>query len=768
MSDKLQSEITGISLDEASFQGTGTAIAPTYINYFFGMNGTGKTTIAKALKSGVGITSAPGKSEKDFLLLVYDQEFITANMSRYHNLDGVFTINAKNVEVQKQLDEKNAELETAGRYLSDAAALLRSKKEKKDHLLRQLYKDCWKATANLRAAFAKTQTGKGRSMQFTEEVKRHAPVEHDVEELKRMYDSAFSDHARPYRPFSTVMDPSVLDTLPGNEILELAVVNTANTPFADFLRSVGSMEWVRRGHSEYQGMAGGKCPYCSGNLPVNFERIMAESFDAQYQSNLAKLNEFLTLYRKTANELFLPLQKLPNEIYPGIDVNSYREKLAAVRSVITANIDKIKNKIEEPSRIVTLDHVAPKLQELSEMITEFNRRIDSHNEIIVAGPKMKEECVKEVFDYFAFLLKDIIDSYYREDASLDAEIKELQVLMIRQERILAQLQADRSHLSRQTVETETAMNNINAMLRDSGLQGFELRPHRELPGSVSVSPQINYEVVRTDTGEVAENLSDGEKNLIAFLYFQQKVFGSDSPDGDPREKVVVIDDPVSGMDSSKLFLVSAQVRKMIEICRNNADGKNQMVPENFIKQIFILTHNAYFFREITYEYADRYDFVSFYLLQKRNNRSSVQLCDCQNPDCPTERLNVNPVKNSYSALWEEYREVPSGIPLMNIIRRILEYYFLQLCGYQGSDLRKCILEDHKYALTHDQAGNEDYTKFEIAASMLSYLSSDPSEFNKDRNYVEGCADIWQCRETFHMIFQYMNHEQHYNMMMGIR
>jgi wobble nucleotide-excising tRNase len=313
------------------------------------------------------------------------------------------------------------------------------------------------------------------------------------------------------------------------------------------------------------------------------------------------------------------------------------------------------------------------------------------------------------------------------------------------------------------------------MLRDAGFQGFEVRPRKEQivhpDGSVEYveqNPVINYEVVRTDTGEVATDLSEGEKNFIAFLYFQQLVFGSASAEGDGRQKIVVIDDPVSSMDSSALFIIGEQVRKMVEICRNNADNRNPVVKGNFIKQIFILTHNAYFHREIAYPHADRYDFVSFYLVKKRENRSSVTLWRKHDPDCPTEWMNVNPVKNSYAALWEEYKEVTTVIPLMNAIRRILEHYFLQLCGYDGSQLRKRILEDNKFEYTHDEGGHEDYTKFDMATSMLSYIAASTYGVNDGFHYVDDVIDIQQCRDTFQMIFRHMDQEQHYKMMMGIK
>ena len=103
------------------------------------------------------------------------------------------------------------------------------------------------------------------------------------------------------------------------------------------------------------------------------------------------------------------------------------------------------------------------------------------------------------------------------------------------------------------------------------------------------------------------------------------VQGSISESGDSREKIVVIDDPVSSMDSSALFIVSTLVRKLIEICRNNADNRFPTVEGNFIKQIFILTHNAYFHREVTQGYVDKYEYVSFYLIRKFDLQSNLRI-----------------------------------------------------------------------------------------------------------------------------------------------
>ena len=130
--------------------------------------------------------------------------------------------------------------------------------------------------------------------------------------------------------------------------------------------------------------------------------------------------------------------------------------------------------------------------------------------------------------------------------------------------------------------------------------------------------------------------------------------------------------------------------------------------------------------------------------------------------------NFNPVQHSYAALWEELKEVQSAIPAKNIIRQILEYYFLQLCGYEGSDIRERVLEDHKENFIDTIDGQKpDMTKYEIASSMLAYINN-PNGISDGLNYVEDCEDVEAYKRVFKMIFDALGQSQHYKMMTGKR
>ena len=176
--------------------------------------------------------------------------------------------------------------------------------------------------------------------------------------------------------------------------------------------------------------------------------------------------------------------------------------------------------------------------------------------------------------------------------------------------------------------------------------------------------------------------------------------------------------------------------------------------QNYIRQMFILTHNADFYREITYNQDKHYNSISLYVISKTDNISKITLCVRQNQLIPSEQENYNPVRSAYDSLWDEYRELKSVNTVYGVICRILEHYFIKTCGYKENDLYKIVLEDNR-AKFQDNGYN-------IASMIISYLNDNSAELN----YVDDGTDIEQYRTVFRLIFEVMNHEQHYRMMMN--
>lgn len=759
MNIKMTAAVEHIALEAATFNGV--PFTPTLINFIYGNNGTGKSTIAREIRADSGLAWQDCKSAADYSVLVYNQDFVDANFRNYGNLKGVFTVGEENIQIQDSIIEKTTKKSEHDKLVVEVTIERGRKESARGTLLENFQSDCWDKTMSLRDTFGVTLTGFKRKTLFADRVLQIAnPTKYDEEELKSLCETAFDPNARAYREFQPVSSVTRLKNSNGNDLLAKPITNSGDTPFAEFIKAINATGWVSQGHERFTASAHGKCPYCQQDLPDDFEEQLASCFDAQYKEDMDALHRFYDDYQSDMRGFVDLLKSNLQDVFPKISTQEYEGKIAFFETLIEGNLQKISSKIKEPSSVVVIDNEAVKAvcEELNKLIAEFNQIIQANNSVVNAKQQKQAECKTQVWELIAFILQSVVSSYKMSCSNLNSEISVL-TKQINDEQSASQLlESDIAKLNERIVSTAPTIKKINSLLRDSGFQGFVLREKSD--------QQNVYEVVR-ENGQIAANLSEGERNFIAFLYFYHLVRGSHDHADVSKDKIVVIDDPVSSMDSSVLFIVSTLVREMVEVCHNNASYLDNQVEGDYIKQIFILTHNVYFHREITYNQSHRYHCVSFFVVNKTSNNSSIRLCVRPSQKIPTEHENFNPVQNSYAALWCEYREVESAISVLNVIRRILEYYFIQLCGYDGVNVRKRVLEDNKDKFFETPAeGLPDYTRYHLASAMLSYISVNSIGFCDGLNYVDDCVDTKLYKDVFKLIFEALQQEQHYYMMMG--
>lgn len=761
MRRKIPSAIANITLNRATF--TNVPIDElTFVNFFYGNNGAGKSSIAHAIEEDDGVVWADGKSAADYDVLVYNQDFINDNFVNYGDLKGVFIFGEEDVEAKKKIAALTDEKKKKTDENTAADDEYKKKKAGVDAALVQFQDTCFSKTADIRKRFEKCMDGKKQKKNFADAIlQEKSPKEYDLSELERLYNIAFDDTAIAYGEFKKA-GVTTYGSLPGKDLLDKPIISSSDTPFARFLKALGrtASDWVRDGHTHFTGTAGGKCPYCQQKLPANFESEIAACFDAQYQQDIRDLGQFRDAYDRETAEIIRALKANATDVMASVDLRAYREKLVLLESNFEINRQRIAEKAKEPSKTISLEDTDTLLLEIGAMIDDINKLIKTNNDVVAEKKSSKAKCKMEIMQHLAFMLASEVTGYQAEVARLKKEIEDVTEQGKKLKAEIADLTREISDLNKHNANTEAAIDSINKILQDSGFQGFSIRAKE---GVENV-----YEIVR-ENGDVAENLSEGERNFIAFLYFYHRVRGSMNSE-ELKEKIVVIDDPVSSMDSTALFIVSAIVREMINVCRNNTEYLNPQVPGDYIKQLFILTHNVYFHREVTYQQVGYYNCTSFYMIRKNDNVSTVKLCKRQNKEIPSEEENYNPVQNSYAALWDELRDLHSTIPALNVMRRILEYYFLQLCGYEGSDLRSIVLEkkeNREKFIKQVEGEKPDMTDYQLASSLLAYINN-PNGISDGLNYVEDCEDAEAYKRVFQIIFDALGQSQHYKMMTGQR
>jgi wobble nucleotide-excising tRNase len=203
-----------------------------------------------------------------------------------------------------------------------------------------------------------------------------------------------------------------------------------------------------------------------------------------------------------------------------------------------------------------------------------------------------------------------------------------------------------------------------------------------------------------------------------------------------NERILVIDDPISSLDSNVLFVVSTLIKDII---------KNLKADIGNVKQLILLTHNVYFHKEVSFidGRTKTCNKTFFWILRKNDKITSLQNFEMNNP-----------IQSSYELLWQELKsnEVKSTLTVQNVMRRIIENYFKLLGKYGDDDL---IL---KFGTKEEQ---------EICRSLISWINDGSHSINDDL-YVElQDRTIETYKKVFKDIFILTKHEGHYNMMMNI-
>ena len=758
MSEKKKSIILSVKLDTPTYKNEEIKDL-SFVNFFYGNNGTGKTTIATKISNKDGLTIDPSEDLENYNLYSYNSDFIKNNFSLKDKVKAIYTLGSPIVKNQKMVDDANDEIKKNKRTINSLSVTIDTVTKTRESTINSFQELIWKNSKNQREFFSQYVSGlKGNKADFAREIlnkyRNHiGSLISNYDDLKNKIETAFKADNTDYPLFKFTVPP-----LPDDEgLLNTSLFSSDSSEFARFVKSLNNLNWVQHGHDNYTN-PDNKCPYCQRELPDDFEENYKTLFDSDYQEAIGKLKTYQNKYSESLNAIITELNNNLLLVLQELDLNEYKANLSSLEAKFQKNIDIIKGKIEKPYTKVSLLDINQELEKIAGLIPSINEKIKSHKQIVANSQNIKNNLYRDAISYLTFMLTNEIESYLGSLKSIDEQINQREEERKKLINRNIELNDQIKELGARTVDAGPVVEQINETIKHSGFQGFRLIWDENDKGS--------YQVVYTNPGKdgkpvPATKLSEGETNFIAFLYFYFMVVNTDET-GATKDSIVIIDDPVSSMDSQTLFIVSSLVKNLIDRCINSSTiQEGSPIKENNIAQLFILTHNVYFHANITSEYEERYDAVNYYQVMKNSNLSKVKLCVKTNRD--GLKINYNPIKNSYAALWHELDEVQTSISACNIIHRILGYYFLNLCGYKNKTLEEKLLKEHATRFLKDKDGNDTQEIFNLVRSFLEYLGHSQNLVGNEVYFEDG-LDVETCKETLKLIFDAMGQSQHYAMM----
>ncbi|WP_208358857.1 ATP-binding protein [Helicobacter pylori] len=744
----VSSGISQISLKKvATFDENGASFKDlNSINFIYGANGSGKTTTSSFLKNlaenGIEDKFANSKiawyNNESLKIEVYNKQF-KEEQFRNSQVKGIFTLGKKTNENLEKIESKtksiNEEKEKKKKNKESLQKLEQERKEKE----KDFTDSCWeKLYKKNEEDFKEILEGFKRKEKFKEKIlKEFKNDEHNeseivrLEELKEKIGIVFSENQTEL--VSLECNLTDFDSIENHSIWEQKVVGSGDVAIADLIKKLSNENWVAWGREYVKENS--ICPFCQKEtITEEFKKQLESYFDTNYQESTETIKKMKEDYTNKTDEVLERLDEIVETEQKNqqtkLNTEIFKRIIETLKSKINGNQQKMFDKGKEMSRSFKLESTKNEIKEIRDLIDTANQQIANHNEIIKDTKNQKKNCVEQTWKFLVNEFKSDIQEYNKKYCGLEKGINNLEKAISENQEEVKKLENEIKELEKNMVSIKPIVNEINTLLKGYGFANFSL---------ACTEDEKFYRIQREDGQLVGETLSEGEVTFITFLYYYHLAKGSLKENDISKNKVLVIDDPISSLDSNILFMVSVLVKDLM---------KETMEEKTNIKQIIILTHNTYFYKEITLEYdlkcyQGKY---SFWIIRKDNNVSKI------------EKFEENHVKNSYELLWQEVKQAKennaSWVSLQNVMRRIIEYYFRILGGFKHNhNLSECF---------------KNIREQQVCNSFISWFNDGSHGISDDLFVQIQDTSIETYLKVFENIFKITGHEAHYKMMMGIK
>ena len=663
----------------ASYDSTGVDINTNKkINFFFGYNGSGKSTIARFLHD---VTLPATEKALEFsdcsqtgfdpaaqTILVYNEEFRNENFISKDEQRGIFSLNKTNDEVDKQITILNDEIRIIQKHRAGAKVRedkLRQLQERKQRALeenvfskRNQFSSCRNATLPYGGSKKNFLSHIRQFLKSTEPIKTLPEL---LQEYNRVYANGLKQI--PYN-----VDIDALKALIGKEpeisaLLDEVIVGNKDVDIAQLIDQLQISTWVENG-LPYMERSGDICPFCQqpfddkDALKHKFEQF----FDKTYKEKMETLRLKAGEYYKELQSLLSDIDSIVKVFNPANKVSSAVSEIKDLCDNFVRTINEKKEKPNEKKSIQSLSSLLPKIEEIKDLADKNNR--DYAN---IAN--LQKGWVNDALKYIVEECRADIERFDGWVEKCGRVLIENSFTQTSLEEHEAYLRQQTDELRKRTVNTTDAVNNIKKILKNVGFENFEIKEKKD---DTTAAPTYYLKRNGTSPANVYKSLSEGEKTFISFLYFHQLCLGTDDIEHSAsKKKIIVIDDPVSSLDSKVMFVITTLIHQLARYKgKDNRLDRQEFLNPN-IEQIFIFTHNFYFYKEVSFDRRPINKSLNHHIIEKTNAVSHISYTG---NDCT--------LKNDYSMMWENLKKSKASIGedksqnvmLANTMRRVIDSY----------------------------------------------------------------------------------------------
>lgn len=719
-------------------------------NLIYGWNGTGKTTISnifQCLEKGKNIENEDGyfelETENGLLksselqnninipkIKVFNKSFVEENIFKTTgDVEPIYIIGEVDVLKQKDIDELNKK-----------RTVLENEYNKHKDKLENFEKEFDDLCTNQARNIKNTLSGKGELRYINYDKSKFKSKCYELNNRKNhVYEVLDSEKVNEllitiHSTTKNRLQPVNLNDLDIDQIKikisSLTEETVVSKVIERFKEDSKLNQWAREGLEIHKKKSAKICNFCGRELPKNLIKELEDHFNVEYENFILKIDSQISELNNFIKSANLLEDKMPHKdsLYDEFSIEYEQRKTELEIEIniycnfLASMIEILESKRSNPFRFPEIEIDIPEI-EIEEKLNKFNDLITKHNIKTNYFEKEKEEAKTMIEESY---VAEIIEKYNSKKEIIQELKESIDNLNVQIEVVKSRIGILESEISGHSKSADEINQKLSSYL---GHEDIKLE-----------AKEKGY--IITIRGKEIDTISEGEKTAVAFTYFLETL---KEQGFNLEDSIIVIDDPVSSLDSNLLFHAFGLMKENIKKA----------------KQIFILTHNFTFFRQVKiwFNYVDersRLPNAVFYMLKNSySNNLRIGVID------KLDNL-LKEYESEYHYLFKQVckfserkdKDLEFYYHLPNIARRLLELFlaFKKPKGknlYDKIDKMKC-----------DKVKKERIYRFIQTHSHGEYIE-DSSEH--DLSILGETPDV--LKDILEAIE--MEDEEHYNQMIEI-
>ena len=466
------------------------------------------------------------------------------------------------------------------------------------------------------------------------------------------------------------------------------------------------VQWIETGLKLHKD--GDNCKFCEGKLDYSDVKSKIAEFK---ENKRHKATEKLKQFREQLQNLFESIKAIEKESKTyttniGNEIEQHFTAISAKKNTIEAIINSCQKKIDNIEVQENFDFklLAETLKELEESIstilkTKNEQLLELRKKLINLTTLVKGAIGLEIQQ--SATIKDKL----QEVKDKEAELKEKRENNMKKQQEIQDLKQQKSQTKDFADFVTHILNDINISLK------VELDTDNK-----------NYIIKSTNENATLtiKDISEGEKNLLALLFFYYELFADNKQQNVKSEiELIIVDDPISSMDDSNRFYILELMKNLL------------VLPK---QQIFVLTHSWDDYCNLSYNLENKQDVATFELRKTNGISTLVKLSSKEKP------YNYL-FKEIYDFSEKSEEDIKNECQIYhypNVMRRIFEeWYSFKV----GKNIKFTSNIQNQIASVFNITSNSEKAKLGVLIKVCNILShsingsKNPQEIHQSAKYL---------------------------------